>query len=103
MSTDLAIPNSNRPEFATGGRPARDLAVLAREIRNAWLVTTTAIRFPPGAGSDMDDPETASVMQARDQAFAWALDELVDGSYSAPAYQVTALSSGVLPVPETEG
>jgi hypothetical protein len=84
-------------------RPARDLAVLAREIRNAWLVTETAIPLLADVvGADLDDPDTASRVQAREQAFGWALAELVDGGYSAPAYQVTALSNGVLPVPETE-
>lgn len=83
-------------------RPARDLATLARDIRHAWLVTTTAIPLPVTPFLSQDDPEVSSVVQARDQAFGWALSELVDGGYSAPQYQVTALTNKVLPMPETE-
>jgi hypothetical protein len=80
--------------------PAHDLATLARDIRHAWLVTTAAIPLP--AAPDMDDPETVSAMQARTEALSWALDETISGGFSAPQYQVAALSNGVLPVPENE-
>lgn len=103
IMTEVAVLGPPRPSHPASPSPARDLATLAREIRNAWLITTTAIPFPvPVANWSLDNPEMSGVVQARDQAFGWALSELVGGGYSAPQYQVTALDNGVLPMPETE-
>jgi hypothetical protein len=90
-------------------RPARDLATLAAEIRHAWLVASAAIPFPPEiAGAPgildkgLDDPRVAAILNARQDAFGWALSEMVDGEYAAPGYQVAALSHDVLPQPLAE-
>jgi hypothetical protein len=42
---------------------------------------------------EMDDPEVASTMQARDQAFGWALNEVVGGRYPVPD-DITGLGNG---------
>jgi hypothetical protein len=92
IMTEVALIGrlGSQPESAP---PARDLAALACEIRNAWLITTTAIPLPVTPFPGQDDPEMASAVQARDQAFGWALSKLVDGGYAAPQYQVTALAT----------
>jgi hypothetical protein len=91
------------PPESEGYRPApRDLAALAAEIRQAWLITAAAIPLPATEPVDMDNPVVICAVQAREQAFGWALSELVDGNYTAPEHQLAALEGGMLPAPETD-
>lgn len=76
----------------TDGTP--DPIQLTARIRIAWDVTVAALPIPPsGMACEMDDPEVASTMQARDQAFGWALNEVVGGRYPVPD-DITGLGNG---------
>jgi hypothetical protein len=84
--------------------PPRSIGQLAWEIRNAWLAASAAIPLPDGVEGARfltedvaSDPRVTSALDARHDAFGWALGELIDGGYHAPGWQLSALRSGHLP------
>jgi hypothetical protein len=86
-------------------RDYRDLGVLARGIRQAYLAVSAAIPLPfaeAGVVTAQASPEQEHLMTLREIAFTAAVTDLLDFGYYADPADLAALERGALP-PAREG